>query len=108
MITIRKWLDEENFDWIEGKIVLHKIKGNYPGWCQHSTLSREVIDNQHPILDLEFSTLYGGPECPCIFARDSKAVYFPSQYDGSTCLEKVYIDHTNYLMDDSATPYPGG
>jgi hypothetical protein len=106
--TLRKWLDAEGFDWSSGRIIYHKTsEEDCPGWTSDIE-SREEINSEHPIFDFEFSSGFGGPKCPRIFARDKDAIYFPSQYDGSTCLERVAIDCGFYLQDRSQTPYPGG
>ena len=42
-----------------------------------------------PLLDFNYSTGYGAPECPCVYAWTKDYVIFISQYDGSTCTNKV-------------------
>lgn len=108
MATLREWLKEEGFDFKDGVIIYQEVKeGATPGWRSgHDCYSPAVITNCHDILDRDFDDSYGGPECPRIFAKDSKAIYFPGQYDGSTWLEKVYIDVQHYLSGKD-TPYPG-
>ena len=107
--TLRKWLDEEGFDWKSGTIVYQETESYYPGWTHDCGFKPgEIISVIHPILDREFYSGYGGPECPRIFARDQYAIYFPGQYDGATWLEKIAIDIGHYCIPGNKTPYPGG
>ena len=106
--TIRKFLGDQ-FDWSTGTVVIQKTSDSdsaWPGWADPT--SAYVAKSDDPILDVEFNAGFGGPECPRYFARDSMAVYFPSQYDGATSGERVVIDPTFYLNINNPTPYPGG
>ncbi len=42
-----------------------------------------------PMLDYEYSTGYGAPECDAIWAWTPSRVLFVSQYDGATGLESM-------------------
>lgn len=116
METIRQWLNEECFDWSTGKIIFHDTKvededdedayTSPPGWA--SAVSGEVIDSSHPILDKEFDSGYGRPECPRFIATDGTRLFFPKQYDGATSIVSIFIDINIYLNPTVATPYPGG
>lgn len=107
--TLRKWLDAAGFDWANGRIVLHADEDGKP--CTGSYSHPQTvgfIDRDHPVLDQAFDSGYGSPECPSIVARDGRAMYFPSQYDGSTSLERVETNLDYYLDPNHQTPYPGG
>jgi len=106
MATLRAWLNEAGADFDNLRIVYQAVDGGSPGWG--TPISSELIDTNHPILDKIFHPGYGGPECPRIIADDDKRLYFPSQYDGSTCLETVEKDILIYLDRSIETPYPGG
>lgn len=111
MAKLRDWLNELNFDWETGQIIFQDIEENAycPGWASECDLKNSVlISKDHPILDKEFYSGYGAPECPRFFAKDSKAIYFPVQYDGSTGIEKIIIDVAEYVGSSKPTPYPGG
>jgi hypothetical protein len=108
MSTLRKWLNNADFDWENGTIIYQPANGYSPGWSSGDELSLpRIIANSDPILDHEFESGHGAPWAPRIFARDSRAVYFPGQYDGATWLESVIIDPEHYLAGNE-TPYPGG
>jgi hypothetical protein len=113
MATIREWLTCAEFDWENGVVVYQGVErydeddpecGNDPGWSD--PISSLVVGRDHPVLNWEFETGYGGPRCPRFYARDSVAVYFPAQYDGATWLEKVRLDPAYYLDIAHPTPYP--
>ena len=110
METVRQFLDQDHFDWATGQIILQPVEGSSsPG--RSNGEQGVVIAFDHPILDAEFSSGYGSPQCPRYVARDKDAVYFPTQYDGSTCATKVVIDLAAYCQPDGGhieTPYPGG
>lgn len=110
--TIRQWLDKAGFDWLNGQIIYQEVlnvRKNSPGWASvRDSYPGQVIDTDNPILDLEFHSGYGGPECPRFIAKDGRKLYFPSQYDGATGVEAVYYDLDYYTREGVATPYPGG
>lgn len=108
MATIRKWLNESEFDWKNGHIIYQQVtKDSYsPGWGDPE--KGEEIESDHFILDHEFYSGYGAPQCPRFFAKDNNAIYFPFQYDGATGIEKIFLDPSYYLTKDHPTPYPGG
>jgi hypothetical protein len=107
MATLREWLDKENFDWDSGRILYQETKGNnFPGW--DSVIAAQFINFEDSILSEDFHDGFGGPNCPCIIAEDKNALYFPSQYDGATSLEKVFKNIELYLDIENETPYPGG
>lgn len=91
MANLRSWLNEQGFDWETGEIV-------YQG----------LVHRDHPILDAEFYDGYGTANCPPIVAKDKEAIYFPTQYDGATALERVVLDLEYYTKKGVKTPYPGG
>lgn len=106
MATIKKWLNENGFNWETGRIIYHETDDSSPGWGDAK--SAEEVPADHPILIKEFYDGHGGPECPRFVAEDSQAIYFPSQYDGSTGCEKVWKNLDRYLDPKTETPYPGG
>ena len=110
MATLRKMLASAGFDWDAGVIVYQPVTdaAHSPGWADDDDiLPGYVIENDHPILDEEFNAGYGSPQMPRFFARDGQAVYFPTQYDGATAVERVAIEIGGYV-NGSPTPYPGG
>jgi len=108
MTTIRDWLTEMHFDFSSGVIIFQSVKDNQaPGW--YDPISSEVINENHPVLNQEFNSGFGSPSCPRFIAKDNEAVYFPYQYDGSTNIQKIWLDINNYLdFTHYYTPYPGG
>ena len=112
MATLREWLKENEFDFVNGKIAYQKISGDCsdsPGWGsvdKDNPIS--VIQNNDPILDLEFDSGFGGPECPRFIAQDANGIYFPAQYDGSTWIEVVHNLDWYLKNPEVETPYPGG
>lgn len=111
MSTIKEWLSELNYDWADGLLIIHPTEGNRPGrsdlngnaaWYTGSD-SRDA-----ELVNHEFNDGFGAPECPRFIAYDKKAVYFPSQYDGATQCEKVYLNPHKYLDGKTDTPYPWG
>lgn len=108
MPTIRAWLTKAGFNFKEGIIVYHPVSEDHcPGYDDY-LIDGRYISMDHKILDTEFSDDYGGPECPRFIAKDRFALYFPSQYDGATSIEKVYLDLNKYVGNNKPTPYPGG
>ena len=106
--TLREWLDEHGFDWNNGTIIYQGVddEAYCNGWGLPTNAA--VITHDHPVLDHRFEPGYGCPEAPRIIAKDSTAIYFCCQYDGSTWLEKVMTDITYYLTPEHPAPYPGG
>lgn len=112
MSTLREWLTQRGFDFENG-IILYQAVTNpdcAPGWAYEDRDREETvqIDASNEILDRVFDSGYGGPDCPRIFARDNDAIYFPSQYDGATWLERVEINPESFIGNKKPTPYPGG
>lgn len=110
MAKLKDWLDELGFDWEKGIILYQPVtkEASCPGWAsEEEMLPTKIIKSNDPILIKTFSSNFGSPQCPRIWAKDGKAVYFPSQYDGSTSLEKVIID-PSYYLNGASTPYSGG
>lgn len=108
MATLRGFLDVAGFDWKAGRIIYHPTDGSSPGWADLDGDPVELTPDAK-VLDQEFYSGYGGPECPRFVAFDKDQAYFPYQYDGSTGVDTVYLDPTKYLGKDAKpTPYPGG
>jgi len=42
-----------------------------------------------PLLDYEYDTGYGAPECNAIYVWTESRVLFVTQYDGATCIDYV-------------------
>ena len=107
--TILKWLEDAGFDWSTGIVVVQETEGDangWPGWDSKVKVARYATKDD-PLLSREFYAGYGAPECPCFWAKDKDAVYFPVQYDGATSICKVDLLPTRYLNGEP-TPYPGG
>lgn len=108
MGTIRTWLEASGFDWKSGKVLIQKTSGYSPGWSgEDEIVSTKFVAEADPILGKEFDEGYGAPRCPRFWAKDKVAIFFPSQYDGATGIEKVYLKPDKYLAGE-LTPYPGG
>lgn len=106
--TIQGWLETAGFDWATGIVVVQEVSDDSPGWAIKSDITAtRYAQKGDPILTQEFDSGYGGPECPCFWAKDKDAVYFPNQYDGSTGIVKVDLLPNRYLAGEP-TPYPGG
>lgn len=104
--TIRGWLTEVGFDWERGRIIWQKPKSKK--WPAYDPVAAEEIDRWATILDLVFDDGFGSPECPRFIAKDARAMYFPSQYDGSTSCVVVLLNLDAYLDPKVPSPYPGG
>lgn len=105
--TIREWLTEAGFDFAAGRILWQDTgEDSSPGWATPTAAA--FIPADHAILDKAFDSGYGGSECPRFVAEDAVAIYFPSQYDGSTRIVKVHKNLERYLDPNNETPYPGG
>ncbi len=106
--TLFKELDKKGFDWEHGTILFQDCTDG-PGYSFADEIFKTVkIEFDHEILHKEFSTDYGGAECPRFIAFDQKYMYFPGTYDGSTWVEKIYKDPMDYLGTKLPTPYVGG
>jgi hypothetical protein len=108
MATIYDWLTELDFDFSSGVIIFQAVEKNEaPGW--YDPINAEIINNNHPILHQEFDDGFGSPSCPRFIAKDDQAIYFPYQYDGSTNIQKIWLNIYQYLdFTNHHTPYPGG
>ena len=106
MATLKSWLNDLDFDWESGRIIYQETEGSFCGW--DTPIAAMEIGKDDPVLTREFCDGFGGPECPRIVAEDAVAIYFPSQYDGATRLEKIWKDLSKYLDVKCLTPYPGG
>jgi len=107
--TIQDWLEARGFDWATGIVVVQETDdADFPGWARADeiTVSR-YAQKGDPILTQKFDSGYGGPECPCFWAKDKDTIYFPTQYDGSTNICKVSF-LPDYYLAGNPTPYPGG
>ena len=103
MATVKEFLDSCGFDWDTGVVFIQPTEDGSPGWSSPSgPMHRATQDD----LTSGFDSGYRGPECPRYIAEDKEAIYFPSQYDGSTCGEKVLKDIRRY-GPECPTPYPG-
>lgn len=105
MATVYEWLKAEGFDFAQGRIIYHPTDSPSPGRCDRDG---DPILMPGAVLHQYFHSGYGAPKCPRFVAEDPIAIYFPSQYDGSTSLEKVYKNLDVYLTGNEETPYPGG
>ena len=112
MATIHQWLVDVNFDFASGTILYQPVKDEEdyetaPGWTEPT--NGIFIDEKHPILHKDFEDGFGSPQCPRFIAKDNQAIYFPTQYDGATNIQKVWLDLHQYLdFNNHYTPYPGG
>jgi hypothetical protein len=113
--TLRKMLNHAQFNWAQGEILVQFIVDKeweptpVPGWSRFDPVQGDYtsfIEYDNPILDAEFDSGFGSPDCPRFVAKDKEKIYFPVQYDGSTWLEWIWLDIDKYTIED--TPYPGG
>lgn len=104
--TIREWLTDAGFDFHAG-IIVHQETGREKGHGYRWALPVAASVMHDEILDKQFHDGHGSPDCPCFFARCGDWIYFPSQHDGATSLEKVNINPEYYLDCKNKTPYPG-
>lgn len=76
--------------------------GGKPAW---SDVIGKILtwEKAMPYLDYEYSDDYGAPDCQAIAAWTKTRVLFVSQYDGSTSIESIYRNPTEYLPE-----MPGG
>lgn len=110
MATIRQWLQNEGFDFENGRILFQDVTEDAycPGWARDDYELKDTIEiKDHPILDHEFNDGYGSAQCPRFLAKDSKKIYFPSQYDGATCVNSIEIDLDSFVGNKKPLPYPG-
>lgn len=82
MATIRKWLEEVDFDFENGNLIWRK---SGTPWEERRLWMR--IDTSHPELDREFDNGYGGAEAPQIVAWNEETIWQVREYDGSEWLE---------------------
>jgi hypothetical protein len=117
MATLREFLNQKEFDWTSGTVLIQWTKPedsvfedevfSRPGW--DSTYGASFILPTNPILDKEFSDDYGSPQCPRFIAEDKDFVYFPGTYDGATWCVKIYKEIDHYLdWENNESPYVGG
>lgn len=110
--SIREWLNQVDFHWDLGKIIVQFTEEEYsdetdsPGW--RSPKSASIVQMDHPILTKSFDTGFGSPQCPRFIAEDDEKFIFPSQYDGATSCNILHKDIKKYLDIKTLTPYPGG
>ena len=115
LATLREELKNKGFDFENGRIIYQPLKEDedlgpvsYPGWADEDEVEASIeIDLNHPILDVEFNTAFGGPHMPRFVAEDKDKIYFPSQYDGNTWICWVYKDISKYVGNKELLPYPG-
>lgn len=104
MATLREFLDKEDFDWDTGRIIIKETKQR----VQTHEGNRRYITRDDPLLDVEFDSSYGSPECPSFVAEDKGYIYFPVVYDGATWADKICKDITKYIEPNKEhMPYPG-
>jgi hypothetical protein len=109
MSRLLDWLNEVGFDWTTGRVIVVPTTGYSPGWSSDDELELPRLASQSDeLLTQEFDGGYGSPQCPRFIAEDSRRIYFPYQYDGSTGLVVVEADLDAYLSGNVPTPYPGG
>lgn len=108
MDTLRSELTRCGFDFENGKIYYSEIEdGGYcPGWSKGRPAI--LIENNNPILDMEYYPGHGSPQMPRFIAYDDRCVYFPVQYDGASWAEAVFLNPIKYCSGEEQTPYMGG
>lgn len=106
--SIREWLNDANFNWEVGVIIIQDGDWNKEDSIFPITRANK-ISHDSPILDRVFGTGYGGTEAPLFIAEDDKCIYFADQYDGAQSLVVIQKDITKYLdFNEYRIPLPGG
>lgn len=108
MATFRKWLNDLHFDWDTGTLI-HQY-GKIDEWGEWGqVVDAKVLGQDDPILDRSFDDGFGTYDCPRIIAKDKDALYIPSDYDGASSLEKIFLDLSKYLdFGMNNIPHLGG
>lgn len=100
MDTIRKLLNNEEFDWENG-IIIFNPKSSYTKAILYDHLGgARQVDKSDSILDIEFdSGAYTIPRIPPIVAKDNKYIYIIAAYVGNVWIDKVHIDISEYINE---------
>jgi hypothetical protein len=84
-----------------GEPIQAVVIGPFGGWASGSdedrihrnTAARRGVvlnwDEARPMLDYEYSSGFGAPECDAVWAWTPTRVLFVGEYDGSTCIVSV-------------------
>lgn len=88
MANLVNWLEKYSLEQIEAVVI------GEMGWenSQYSSQKRGVVltwEEARPMLDYEFDSGYGAPECNAITVYTKSRILFISQYDGSTQLNSL-------------------
>ena len=109
MSNLKQWILEE----ANGEEVVGVVIGEM-GWGDYNKEKVPNYDSQPknkllswaeaaPVLNYEFSSGFGAPECQAITAWTASKVMFITQYDGSTCINSVPRNPIDHVPD-----MPGG
>ena len=96
--TIKKELDQLNFDWDSGKIVYQHLKG----WGDIFTLpedkwyARLITDSEDEVVNRAFDA-DDSLRWPRFIAIDGEYVYFIAFYESDVWLEAIPLDITKFL-----------
>ncbi len=95
MSNLIDWIKEEcNENDIEGVVIGQMGWGEYnkeivPGFEKIPFGKLISYETAKPLLNYEFDSGYGAPECNAIYVWTKDKVLFISQYDGATSMESV-------------------
>jgi len=114
--TLRKELNNLNFDWKTGTIIYQYNPNDIEDidLLQSDPRVTELIYNKGieiykgydviHILDKEFDNFYPLPKCPCILAEDKENIYVLARYEGANWLEIIKKDIHYYLKTNALIP----
>lgn len=99
MATLQGWLLDHFFDWQHGRVIVRDVTREPNAWGNMHNVRGEPREARlgDPVLTAEFEPGFGGPRPKPMLAFDAAAIYFVHEYDGSTCLQKIYKDPQFYL-----------
>lgn len=114
MAIAAEWLRKAGFDAENGEIVLTWQPTRTFETRERWNFNKEIpevterVSLDHPWLNGEFSTGYGGVQAPSFIAQDSRRIYFIGCYDGSSWLETVEKDFECYVQGQDIPTVGGG
>lgn len=93
MTTLREDLEDNEFDFANGRVLF-----------QSDESEPRYLNKDDPIFDAYFYEGFGGADNPRIIAEDKDYIYFYSEYDGATWIDRIRKDIDAYRRDDKGVP----